>query len=199
MPYPRSTIRPGTRLDPCGDPRGALGNGLAFLAMHRVMIRQLLAAFPQQTGFFRGWQSPPTDPNDANDPVPPSSPLQGSFSPDMLNAITQVGSVASVFNDDDAFGLYVETNRRPSPGDPQGISSDSTTGIHNYLHVRFTDQSSPINMGDPQVNLLNQRFWRLHGWIDAEWSAFRQSKGFSETDAAYQQALQDAGITWVCT
>jgi len=45
-------------------------------------------------------------------------------------------------------------------------------------------------MGDPSVNIENSQFWRLHGWIDARWTAFRAAKGLSDADPAFQQALQ---------
>ena len=92
---------------------GAAGNGLEFLAMHRVMIRQLLAAFPQYSGLFRGWQTPPTDPGDPNDPVPDTSPAGGSFDGEMLNAVARIQGPAQAFADDDDFGLFIETSRRP--------------------------------------------------------------------------------------
>ncbi len=171
---------------------GSPGNGLEFLAMHRVMIRQLIESFPQHIGLFRGWQTPPTNPNDANDPVPAGSLAGGPFDTSMLAAISKIEGSPPSFTGDDVFGLYLESNRRPTPSNPQQSSSDPSTGIHNYLHARFSDSSSPINMGDPQVNLLNQRFWRLHGWIDGQWSRVRASLALSDDDPAYQAALRDA-------
>lgn len=48
--------------------------------------------------------------------------------------------------------------------------------------------NSPINLGNPTVNIFNQRFWNLHGWIDHVWGAFK-AKGLSDTDAAYQKMI----------
>ena len=49
---------------------GQAGNGMDFLAMHRVMIRQLVQQFPANANLFAGWPQPPTDPDDVNDPMP---------------------------------------------------------------------------------------------------------------------------------
>ena len=36
-------------------------------------------------------------------------------------------------------------------------------------------------------------FWRIHGWIDARWTAYRKAKGLDDaTDPTYLAALQDA-------
>jgi len=171
---------------------GAAGNGLEFLAMHRVMIRELVSEFPAHSGLFRGWLTPPTDAADPSDPIPANSPAPGPFPGNMLAAIARIEGPHTAFADNDDFGRYVETNRRPTAGNPTNISNDRTTGIHNFLHNRFTDGLSEINMGDPQVNLLNRRFWRLHGWIDAQWSRIRQAKNLPENEPAYQAALHAA-------
>ncbi|HEY8079764.1 MAG TPA: hypothetical protein VIF62_36790, partial [Labilithrix sp.] len=47
---------------------GATSNGLEFLAMHRVMIRTLIAKNPSSADLFNGWTSPPTSCSDKNDP-----------------------------------------------------------------------------------------------------------------------------------
>src|SRR5262249_14824407 len=96
------------------------------------------------------------------------------------------------FAGDDDYGLYVETQLRPTPSDPAHRSNDLTTGLHNYVHNRFSDSSSPIDMGDPTVNIQNKTFWRLHGWIYARWSAVRGAKGLSDSDPAYVAAIKNA-------
>lgn len=169
---------------------GETGNGLQFLAMHRVMIGQLRTAFPANSGLFAGWPIPPTDPRDANDPLPNNATTP--FSPNMTAAVTRLHGNLQSFASDDEFGLFIETSLRPVPGDPARRSTDRSAGIHNYLHGRFEDPNSPIDMGDPTVNIENERFWRLHGWIDARWSAFRSVKGFDDNDPAYQEALAAA-------
>jgi hypothetical protein len=168
---------------------GGAGNGFDFLLMHRAMLQVLREQFPEQAALLAGWQTVPTDPDDATDPVPAGNPRD--LDPNMLQAITRLQNQADSFDSDDACGLYIQTQRRPVPGDPFATSTDPTTGLHNYLHNRFSDSNSPINMGDPLVNLSNSQFWRLHGWIDARWSAFRRAKGLSDDDPAFVQQLND--------
>jgi hypothetical protein len=166
---------------------GAAGNGFQFLLMHRAMLETLREQFPKDTALFEGWTTPPTEPDDANDPVPAGQPHP--FDPSMLQAIHKLQTDPGSFADDDSLGLYIQTSRRPTPTNPFAGSSDPTTGIHNYIHVRFSDPNSPVNIGDPSVNLENARFWRLHGWIDQRWTAFRQAKGLSDNDPAFRHAL----------
>jgi hypothetical protein len=166
---------------------GAKGNGFDFLVMHRAMIGILTQQFPKDAGLFAGWTSPPTDPSDPNNPG-----ASGAFDSSMLQAIDTLTNHLDKFASEDDFGLYLETNLRPVKGNPQASSSDPTTGIHNYLHNRFSNSNSPIDLGDPSKNLANQLFWRLHGWIDARWTAYRQLKNLSDSDPAYQAALQNA-------
>lgn len=170
---------------------GERGNGMDFLAMHRVMIRQLKERFPESAALFDGWTQPPTDPDDQHDPVPDNGAPR-PFSQNMLTAVNRLHTQIGGFQSDDDLGLYIQTRLRPRPGQPQALSNDPTTGIHNYLHGRFTDESSDIDMGNPMVNINNRQFWRLHGWIDARWSAFREVRGLAEDEPAYRQALEEA-------
>lgn len=170
---------------------GTAGNGFEFLLMHRAMIELLRETFPAHGALFAGWGTPPTDPRSTSDPMP----FNGNprpFNPNMRDAVRKLHSPAGLaaFADDDAIGLFIETNRRPTQGDPRARSTDPMAGLHNYLHNRFSDSSSDIDLGDPQVNLSNARFWRLHGWIDARWSAFRAAKGWSDNEPAFRDALR---------
>ena len=169
---------------------GESGNGLSFLAMHRAMIRALRNNFPQHTNLMAGWAEPPTDPQDADDPLPHGAITP--FSQNMADAVDRLHNNIDSFPDDDEFGIYIETSLSPTPGNPGNRSVDRSTGIHNYLHGRFQDNTSDVDMGDPTVNIFNQRFWRLHGWIDTRWSGYRLAKGFLETDQDYVDAL-DSG------
>jgi hypothetical protein len=169
---------------------GQKGNGLEFLAMHRVMMDMLIGKFPKYKYLFNGWETPPTNPRDKSNPLPHNG--NDAFDDNMLNAISQLETKLDSFQSDDDLGLYVETALRPTASNPSAHSSDLSTGIHNYLHNRFADSSNPVDIGDPSVNLGNQLFWRLHGWIDARWTAYREAKGFSNDDPAYQAALEDA-------
>ena len=171
---------------------GAPGNGFDFLLMHRAMIQLLRETFPAHAALLAGWAQPPTDPNSARDPMPPNNPTPRVFSANMQTAVANLQSAAglAVFASDDELGLYIETPRRPTADDVLARSPDPSTGIHNYLHNRFSDSTSDVNLGNPELNLANERFWRLHGWIDARWTAFREAKGLSDTDPAYVAALQ---------
>ena len=173
---------------------GEAGTGLEFLAMHRLMIEELRLVFPHHQALFDGWTTPPTDNDDPAGPVPPGT---AAFSAAMREAIERIESGQATFASDDDFALYLQTTRRPTADDPRGRSPDRTAGIHNYLHNRYTDDNSPINVGDPATNLGNQVFWKIHGWVDAQWTAYRRAKGLDDkTDMVYVKALA-AAETWM--
>lgn len=172
---------------------GVAGNGMDFLAMHRVMIRQLIQQFPADAGLFDGWVQPPTDPDDPAEPMPHNGRPR-EFDPVKLVGVNRVHQDIGGFSSDDDLGLYLQTTLRPIPGFPNNRTPDPSAGIHNYLHGRFSDGTSDITMGNPFVNLHNQRFWRLHGWIDGRWTAYRAAKGLAENEPAYTQALAAAAM-----
>jgi hypothetical protein len=167
---------------------GEPGNGIEFLMMHRAMLHLILAKFPEYHHLFRGWLTPPTDPNSVDDPVQGGAPFDAA----KAEGIKVLENGFADFQDDDAYGRFMETNLRPTPENPINRDPDGRLGIHNYLHNRWTDESSPINLGDPKVNILNYRFWKLHGWIDYQWWRFRRAKGFSDDDPNYKKMLSEA-------
>lgn len=181
---------------------GTPGNGLDFLAMHRNMIRALMHYFPRYEGLWHGWNVVPIDPDNPPDPTDqvPLGSRPRPFDPNRLKALDRLAKYLGDFKDDDDLGLYIETRNRPLPCKPKHMSPDPSTGIHNYLHSRF---SVPVNGCDPDQsvsmanflgNIKNQRFWRLHGWIDQQWSRFRKLKGLGEDDPKYQAALKDQAV-----
>lgn len=172
----------------CDLQEGAVGNGLEFLAMHRAMIAKLKSEFPKDANLFEGFSTPPRECSDEADPCGPDS--HGTIDPSKAAAIDKLENHLADFKDDDEFGLYIETSMRPTAADPQARSKDKSVGIHNYLHNRFMVRGSPIDVGQPQLNLQNRKFWRLHGWIESRWTAFRKLKGFSDKDPTYQAALK---------
>src|SRR5262245_43731791 len=122
-------VRQWDRLDPAGRElavrrgwrraarqEGESGNGFEFLVMHRAMILLLREKFPQQANLFDGWQTPPQNPTDPNDPLPNGATT--AFDPDMAAAVRRIEQQPGSFADDDAFGRYVETRFRPAPADP---------------------------------------------------------------------------------
>lgn len=165
---------------------GAKGNGLEFLAMHRVMIRTLTDKFPKNADLFKGWEKPPTDNADKNDPATDTA----TFDANKAAAIDKLQNHLADFTSDDELGLFLETTLRPTARDPNARASDKSAGLHNYLHYRFQDANSKIDIGDPSVNLQNKRFWRLHGWIESRWTEFRKIKNLSEDDPKYRAALK---------
>ena len=169
---------------------GAAGNGFEFLIMHRAMLTILRGKFPQEVRYFTGWATPPTDPKSKSFPLPGGA--KTPFDKNMLAAIAKLQNHLDQFASEDDFGLYLETSLRPVAGKPDAQSSDPTTGIHNYIHNRFSDSNSPIDMGDPSKNLANKVFWDLHGWIDARWTAYRAQHNLSDDDPTFQAALKNA-------
>lgn len=169
---------------------GEAGNGLEFLAMHHTMLQMLAAEDPAAASYLAGWTAPPTDPHDAADPMPGGASTP--FDPDMAKALDRLEHHLDSFHSEDELGRYLETSFQPTPGHPDARAADPTAGIHNYLHNRFQDPTSPIDMGNPTVNLMNQRFWRLHGWIDHVWMTYRAQAHLSDRDPAYLAAMDAA-------
>lgn len=167
---------------------GATGNGLEFLAMHRAMMECLRRDFPSWKYLFDGWATVPLK-HSAENPVN-SQDRSKAISGELLTSIQtlqNVGNVCTAFATDDAFGLYVETTLRTG-----STPAREGSGAHNALHVRFSDDDSPINVGDPALNLQNKVFWRIHGWLDARWNDYRTCKGFKDTDTKYAAAMAAA-------
>jgi len=169
---------------------GTKGNGLEFLAMHRVMIRKLTEKFPSNADIFIGFSTPPLECADKTDPCGPEMP--GPFDANKAKAIDKLQNHLADFKSDDELGLYLETSLRPTSSKPDARSTDKSAGIHNYLHGRFMDSKSKIDVGDPAVNLQNKKFWRIHGWIENRWTEYRKLKHESEKDPSYAAAIQKA-------
>lgn len=169
---------------------GEEGNGMDFLAMHRVMIRMLVKALPQHKALFDGWMQPPEDPFLPGEELPekrrtPFNPLMS-----MASFRLQRDQTLRAFTGDDELGRFTQTSLRPNPGNLRQRADDLSSGIHNYLHNRWADDKSPIDLGNPEVNIFNERFWRLHGWIDQRWAKYRELTGRKEDDPVYAKALK---------
>src|SRR6185295_9681761 len=95
--------------------------------------------------------------------------------------LTKLNDFAS-FESEDDFGMYLQTTLHlsgevdPNDSSIRFYDRDTRTGagLHNWLHGQLQDASSPIDVGNPQTNLSNIMFWRIHGWIEAKWQAFEQ-------------------------
>jgi hypothetical protein len=162
---------------------GEPGNGLDFLAMHRALIVSLRDR----------WGDEAVD-NNEDGRQTFSAVLDGWSTDDvMLQHLTAAGGdVASLqaalvkindfgsFSSEDEFGRYLETTLSLVPGQPAGASKVFVdqpapgAGVHNWLLAQFADPTSPIDVADPQTGLSNQRYWAIHGWLDAKWAAFEK-------------------------
>ena len=162
-----------------GDP----GNGLEFLVMHRAMISHLTDR----------WGTEPVT-NDPDGRSKFSDVLKGwTTDQQLIDALSKKGGDVAKFraglakiNDfrsfasEDEFGNFLQTTLRLSGAvDPEdsairSYDRDMTAGAgnHNWLHGQFMDSASPIDVGNPQTNLSNIMFWRIHGWIEAKWKQF---------------------------
>ena len=155
---------------------GEKGNGMEFLAMHRGMMEMLRERFPQHAALFASGNSPPLQ-------------GEGPMRPDMqraFDALQNIDQHAGEFQDEDDLGMFIQSGSAPRHSAEVG-----SPGIHNYIHNRLSDSDSPINMGDPTVNIENPLFWQLHGWIDNRWEAFRRATGKSADDPEYVQAMRN--------
>jgi hypothetical protein len=164
-----------------GDP----GNGLEFLTMHRAMIEHLTMRWGKEpvtnnedgrktfAAVLKGWST------DA-DVIAHLTKVHGDVAT-FKAALTKVNDFKS-FKSEDEFGLFLETTLRltgevdPNDSAKRFYGKDMTTGagIHNWLHGQFADATSPCDVGNPETNLSNQRFWAIHGWIEAKWEAFEK-------------------------
>ncbi len=162
---------------------GAPGDGLEFLGMHRAMLMLIRETFPQHAAFFTGWKTPPTDPGDVHDPVPGNV----AFDAAKLQGVTLIETDTAFFTSEDHFGIFLETNIQATPENPDNRTPDGRFAVHNYLHNRWTDVASPVNLGDPKVNLFNARFY---GWIDEVWTTYRKKTGKSDNDPQYKDLIE---------
>jgi hypothetical protein len=164
-----------------GDP----GNGLEFLTMHRAMIEHLrerwgdepVTTDPDGRKTFNevldGWKT--------DEEVIAALEKQGGDVQHFKDGLAKLNDFAS-FQSEDEFGLFLQTTLRltgevdPNDTAKRFYDRDMATGagLHNWLHGQFADSSSPIDVGNPQTNLSNIMFWRIHGWIEAKWQAFEK-------------------------
>ncbi len=194
------TVDPATNLliNPGVAQEGGVGNGVEFLAMHRVMISMLREAVPQyKDTALAGWQTVSTT-GTVDEPLPPNARAFDSF---YVTALSRLSSNAglSQFSSDDEFGAYIQTKNYPGRGQEYYfVNPDKSAGIHNYLHNRYNvpDLKNPaaaVRMSNFARNIENRVFWKLHGWLDGRWTAYRLSRGVNDTtDTTYQAAMTHA-------
>jgi hypothetical protein len=164
-----------------GDP----GNGVEFLTMHRAMIEHLKNRWGTEvvtndpdgretfSEVLDGWTT--------DEEVIAGLEAVGGNVAQFKAGLAKINDFAS-FETEDEFGNFLQTSLRLSGEvDPDDTSirfyaRDMTpgAGFHNWLHGQLQDASSKIDVGNPQTNLSNIMFWRIHGWIEAKWQAFER-------------------------
>jgi len=164
-----------------GDP----GNGIEFLAMHRAMIEHLterwgdepVAGDPDGRTTFAdvlaGWRT--------DDEARRGLAAAGGDVARFDAGLGMLHDTAALSSEDD-FGRYLQTTLELTgeldPADPahRFYERDDRpgAGVHNWLHGQLADPESPIDVGNPQTNLSNILFWRIHGWIEATWRSYER-------------------------
>lgn len=152
---------------------GSKGNGVAFGAMHRGMIEVLknpktyeARGLPVPEGLdkiFEGWKEIPTE---VIAKVTP--PEQQPKVRKTLEMLMNIETNWKQFNSLDELCNFMQT---------QVLSQLGVSGTHNILHVAMADGHSPIDVGDPMLNLYNKNFWGLHGFIDNVISGYIKARG----------------------
>jgi hypothetical protein len=173
---------------------GFPGNGIEFFCMHRAMIEHLNERFgsvPVSNNAGRrnfsevllGWET------DAD--VTRALLQIGGDDQYFQQGLEQTNDFGSFASEDD-FANYLQTMTRPGilPLGSVMLTTDGTpakraftqdtrsgAGIHNWLHGAFAEGgSSPIDVGDAKLNLGNNVFWHIHGWIEAKWKVQEKQK-----------------------
>ena len=181
-----------------GDP----ANGIEFLTMHRAMIEHLTERWGSEAvtndpdgrdtfaDVLLGWQT--------DDDVIAGLEAVGGDTATFRAGLAKINDFSS-FETEDEFGTFIQTTLRLSgevdPNDSaiRFYSRDTTAGagMHNWLHGQFQDAASPVDVGNPQTNLSNIMFWRIHGWIEAKWRAFEQVHQRTPLEMnAFQQQME---------
>jgi hypothetical protein len=172
--------------------QGGPGSGKAFLAMHRHMLQTLRAAFPTHAqALFGGFSHVPRSRRDTENPTPWRNL---SWTRDNLigfDILEHIEDHVAEFADDDALGLYIESNIRWTPTEPVTASNQPGAGVHGALHTQWSVNRSPANLGRTDTAVRNYIFWKLHGFLDDVWTRYRAAKGLDDADHGYLQLIDD--------
>jgi hypothetical protein len=171
--------------------QGAPGSGLAFLAMHRHMLMQLRTTFPSHPELFTGFEHLPRTRADAENPTPWKRLSWTSDNLYGFEVLEHIEAHLDQFQDDDALGVYIESNLRWTSTVPVAASGDAGAGVHAALHNQWAVNRSPGNLGRTDTALRNVIFWKLHAFLDDVWSRYRAARGLSEMEDTYMRALDD--------
>lgn len=158
---------------------GSKGNGIAFGAMHEGMIEVLkdpetykLRGLPVPEGLnqiFEGWKQIPEEVIAKVTPASRQTEIRKT-----LQMLFDIKTNWKQFKTLDDLCNFMQT---------QVASSLGVSGTHNILHVAMADGHSPIDVGDPMLNLFNKNFWGLHGFIDSVIKDYIEARGQGATGA----------------
>jgi hypothetical protein len=169
--------------------QGAPGDGLAFMVMHRHMIRTLKATFPKHATLFDGFKKVPRTTADPENPNPARAISWSSDNITGFDNLEDIEKHLDMFPTEDDLGNYIENTYRWSAQSPTNPVTMAGDGLHGALHSQWSVNGSPANLIQQSVDVKNYTFWKLHGWIDNVWERYRVAKGLKETDADYQKVL----------
>jgi hypothetical protein len=168
--------------------QGAPGAGLAFLAMHRLMIGMFKAAFPQHADLFAGFGHLPRDRNDPENPTPWKRLTWTDDNLIGFDVLEHIEDHLALFPSEDELGVYIESTFRWTTDAPVSPLDEPGSGVHGALHNQWAVSRSPANLGRTDTALPNYTFWRIHGFIDAIWTRYRAAKGLSDQESGYRAA-----------
>lgn len=168
---------------------GQLGDGYAFLVMHRHMLRTLREVFPRHHALFDGFRHVPLSTDDPENPMPWR---EVRWTPDQLRAIDRLEHIEEhmdEFATEDDLAAYIQHPYHWTPNNPMVVNADASSGFHTALHGQWSVAGSPALLGTNTRNIDNFVFWKLHGWIDDIWERYRKAAGIGESEPTYKAEL----------
>jgi hypothetical protein len=174
-----------------GMQQGSPGSGLAFLAMHRHMIMQLMAAFPKHAALLSGFAHVPRSRTDTENPTPWRTITWTQDNLTGFDILEHIEDHLDQFPSEDDLGRYIESNIVWTAQSPAQASGKPGAGVHAAMHNEWSVSGSPAELGRFDTAVNNYVFWKLHGFIDAVWDRYRSAKGLSDSDPTYLKALDD--------
>ncbi len=165
------------------------GDGYAFIAMHRHMLRSIREAFPSAKKVLAGFEHVPRSQKDTTNPQAWRNVRWSAAQLEALDKLEHIEDHLADFPTEDELGLYIQDGFRWTAENPTRQGSDASAGIHTGLHSQWSIGSSPVDIGGTRIQIYNSIFWKLHGWIDDVWQRYRIVKGIGEDDPAYVKEL----------
>ncbi len=147
------------------------GWGLAFLAMHHHMLDALGAEFPGAAE-FKGWSK-----DEVNQAIDTSEIDGVSLDADRRRALTILNNIDEhhqLFATTDELGDFVEQESWAGLGE-FAVETFGTQGIHAIVHGEQADPDDPVDMMNFGRNIMNKKFWRLHGFLDRVWVEYLEA------------------------